>query len=88
MLPDPITIRCDLCRRFGRYSQTKFFQIAGTSEPTSALPRFAAAMGCQRAKNQLEQFSMGSTLYDERCQVIYVLPDAQGPKPPTSEGTS
>ena len=73
MFPDPVTIRCELCRRFGRYSQAKFFQIAGTSELTSALPRFAAAMGCERAKNQLEQYTMGSTLYDERCQVVYDL---------------
>jgi len=74
MLPDPITIQCELCGRFGRYRQAKFFQIAGTSEPTSALPCFAAAMGCKRAKKQLEQSTPGNPLYDGRCQVTYVLP--------------
>lgn len=68
ILPDPVTIRCERCHRRGRYRRARFFEIAGTDEPTQARLTFAAVMGCKLAGAQIrDEYIPGF----ERCGIIY-----------------
>lgn len=65
-LPDPVTVACDVCGRHGRYSRARFVAIAGTDNAPDARLRFAAALGCEKARTQTPLQML------DRCGVHYV----------------
>lgn len=65
-LPDPVNLACDMCGRAGRYSRARFVAIAGTDNAPDARLRFAAALGCEKARRQTALQML------DRCGVHYV----------------
>lgn len=76
-LPDPVHVRCDTCKRSGRYSRQRFIEIAGTDSAPEARLAFARVMGCAKA-----HLSQGD--WQNQCWLIYDLA-AEGTTIPGSE---
>ncbi|RJE84042.1 hypothetical protein D3P04_13595 [Paracoccus onubensis] len=71
-----IEVKCEMCNRHGRYRRDRFYEIAGTDHSPSALTKFAAEMGCEKAIEQWRQFHRYNNLImHDRCEIQYYRPD-------------